>query len=521
MLGEAECQKNATHVEGLCGICFESSNLLRLCCKENCSAQFCSNCWALHIRSVVDSALYAVPQVKCPGCAGRISTDAWLQHAENGIKERYFQNARAVLSLRCCGIVSVFHERCEPLPGAGEEDACEVLTSASRSQLRILFAQFSEGDQRAEIFLHEVLKFLPEQESSSPTPSQDLVELFTPSRLPALIADPERRVSLQLAFLHRFPMMHTPCCSAPMCFRCKMYGGHPGESCEDVQRREIGHRVCFCPHCGVPTIKSEGCDHMVCVCGRDWTWGVDPLLELLQHGCKADVEPHLRRLDDINARLDGSEFSPVDLFLNYLSTNADAGEIVRLFAKLGARASPQIHFDRLEEAVQSLDMNSFKVLLEGFVGVCQMHLNDALKTLLHAACKKKSELKKDQLAIQATMAAMLIARGASTNSAVESVLDEGMSRNALSRCPEELANVMCLAKSHVPCSVLAEWSVVEHKISREAAVSMFHFRKQRLQARKHRQCTHANTGTKQHRRGGRHKVGECAISERVGSEAYD
>ena len=28
----------------------------------------------------------------------------------------------------------------------------------------------------------------------------------------------------------------------------------------------------WCPECGVPTVKSEGCNHIICVCGASWQW---------------------------------------------------------------------------------------------------------------------------------------------------------------------------------------------------------------------------------------------------------
>jgi len=90
----------------------------------------------------------------------------------------------------------------------------------------------------------------------------------------ALIADDERRVCLQLAFLRRFPKMRTPCCSLKMCFKCKVSSWHSGISCEARQSLFTtgDDGVQSCPGCGVPTQRTEGCMQVQCVCGQSWEW---------------------------------------------------------------------------------------------------------------------------------------------------------------------------------------------------------------------------------------------------------
>lgn len=92
--------------------------------------------------------------------------------------------------------------------------------------------------------------------------------------LPKLIVDLERRAALQLAWYRKFPMCTTPCCGEPMCFKCKLTGHHydDGSTCADVQRQANEIDAQFCPACGVATVRSEGCSHMICVCGENWTW---------------------------------------------------------------------------------------------------------------------------------------------------------------------------------------------------------------------------------------------------------
>lgn len=94
-------------------------------------------------------------------------------------------------------------------------------------------------------------------------------------RLFKLTTDLERRAALQLAHLRRLPKIRTPCCGCEMCFKCKITGHHEGFTCEEMQQKELELEVQFCPGCDVPTQRTEGCDHMVCLCGENWTWQGD------------------------------------------------------------------------------------------------------------------------------------------------------------------------------------------------------------------------------------------------------
>merc|ERR1719359_81692 len=99
-----------------------------------------------------------------------------------------------------------------------------------------------------------------------------------------LLPDIERRCALHLACLRRAPAIRTPCCADEFCFKCKIGSHHEGRTCEEVQREEVEVDCQFCPHCGIATLKTEGCDHMVCLCGGEWQWegaglGLDEIVE--------------------------------------------------------------------------------------------------------------------------------------------------------------------------------------------------------------------------------------------------
>lgn len=92
-----------------------------------------------------------------------------------------------------------------------------------------------------------------------------------------LIPDVERRCTLHLACLRRCPKIATTCCESEFCWKCKISGHHEGVTCEEVQLAELEVECQFCPGCNVATQKTEGCDHIVCLCGQEWEWNGEDL----------------------------------------------------------------------------------------------------------------------------------------------------------------------------------------------------------------------------------------------------
>jgi hypothetical protein len=123
-----------------------------------------------------------------------------------------------------------------------------------------------------------LLRCYPGDSSKEGVMPRNLATCF-PAML-SLIADIGRRAVLQLAALRRWPKTETVCCKSKHCFKCKVSGHHDGVSCEEVQRHQIeginedgeSGSIQFCPACGVATLKTEGCNEMICLCGQDWTW---------------------------------------------------------------------------------------------------------------------------------------------------------------------------------------------------------------------------------------------------------
>lgn len=64
---------------------------------------------------------------------------------------------------------------------------------------------------------------------------QHALEAAAAVRPPPLCSeeDLERRLAVQLAWMHRFPRQRTPCCRGRFCFRCKISTWHRGVACRD------------------------------------------------------------------------------------------------------------------------------------------------------------------------------------------------------------------------------------------------------------------------------------------------
>ena len=121
-----------------------------------------------------------------------------------------------------------------------------------------------------------------------------------------LVEDIERKTTLLLVWLRRYPYFKTPCCNAPMCFKCKTSDWHDGESCEQRMREGLGAPkggVQWCPKCGVPTVKSEGCNHIVCVCGASWEWLSSSVLYACIHGMADRLQDALEAQTSREVRL--------------------------------------------------------------------------------------------------------------------------------------------------------------------------------------------------------------------------
>mmetsp|Transcript_32207 Transcript_32207/g.73652 ORF Transcript_32207/g.73652 Transcript_32207/m.73652 type:complete len:1313 (+) Transcript_32207:87-4025(+) len=319
---------------GRCEVCYEERPLPTVCQACPIGKGACAECLCTYFTTAVNDALYAVPKILCLLCRARIETSSWASYVDAATHEKYLANANALLSLRCpsCDDASSFflvwssdaqlretdgaaskarslskrraadlraQLKREELWGELLEVRCKAARQARRRRKFAMaggrtadFMDCDEATVAARTYsvanaLVETWNRFRASEASADELVAKMMLAWPPGRgmqpprglqkamqkgLPGCIEDPERRLTFQLAWLRRYPKVTTPCCRAHVCFKCKVRGWHRGLSCEERQRREAGREAQFCPNCNVPTTRSDGCDHIRCVCGAEWTW---------------------------------------------------------------------------------------------------------------------------------------------------------------------------------------------------------------------------------------------------------
>eukprot|EP00397_Hematodinium_sp_SG-2012_P000474 GEMP01000474.1.p1 GENE.GEMP01000474.1~~GEMP01000474.1.p1 ORF type:complete len:2032 (+),score=444.33 GEMP01000474.1:366-6461(+) len=272
--------------DGTCQICYEQGSMfMKPCGNIQCSGQYCRECLNQTALSMIEASLYACPYLKCPECRNRVPTVVWRSLVPEDAWEKYCTNARALLNFRCpdCDEVGslLLHQSDDNARSqmvSAEEQSCWVRWGQDVTSVNLI-----ETIVKAKIGPSSSMEDRPGDATVlSPTPGAQRHFYY----LLLMVDDIERRCTLLLQWLRRFPYFKTPCCEAKMCFKCKTQGWHPGHTCEERMRKTLGSgaAVQWCPKCGVPTVKSEGCDHIVCCCGASWTWMRSSLLYAAIHG---------------------------------------------------------------------------------------------------------------------------------------------------------------------------------------------------------------------------------------------
>lgn len=216
--------------------------------------------------------------------------DAPTLSASQLLLGRYKHNAEALLMMRC--------GKCDKSVSLLYSKNLHVEMTARQKSLLDLLAPFKEDDQIT------LLRGFVAFSGASIAPATFISALFciwAKVRPPSLVelcdsgvlhtdlaafmesvivmlVDIERRLAAQLALYRAYPKVYVACCGSAHCFMCKVKGHHAGKTCEDVQSELIGTEAQYCPGCGVPTLRTEGCHQILCVCGMSWQWkgGDDP-----------------------------------------------------------------------------------------------------------------------------------------------------------------------------------------------------------------------------------------------------
>lgn len=255
-----------------CCICFGSfpTSSLRHCGRPKCGQRaYCLDCLRKHAETVVADGLYAAPSVRCPSCNCRIGTKAWSPFVSTNVRKKYEENAKALLTYRCVAC----DETGSYLADAGQaRDPFASLDREVRERIAEVWQRFFLAEAPVEDFLQVVLDEYACGHRVGGNPPLKLGKIFGATGNAMWISDMERRLAVQLAWMHRFPMQRTLCCGERFCFRCKVSNWHRNVTCQERLQSEKAKQAQGCPGCGVPTVRSEGCRKIMCVCGRIWEW---------------------------------------------------------------------------------------------------------------------------------------------------------------------------------------------------------------------------------------------------------
>ena len=260
--------------EDCCAICMEPTPCIQtagdLCRERECKGWFCVPCLEKHVATIIEDTRFSVPNIRCPSCFGFVPPCSWQRFTDQG---KWGENAADLLSLRCGD--------CDE-PGSllevGEKDSSArkrlVKKAFHEEDGRALVEQwrlFERGSLNASQLIIDLIALWKQELNESEEPAESLRERFQAAM--RLVEDDGLRAVLQLAMLRLFPKTRTPCCESPHCFRCKVQGHHEDQTCEEVMEGQAPENgVQFCPGCGVATVRTEGCNHIICLCGESWQW---------------------------------------------------------------------------------------------------------------------------------------------------------------------------------------------------------------------------------------------------------
>jgi hypothetical protein len=167
---------------------------------------------------------------------------------------------------RACGDASADAAISCAFDGCSEEKRVEVDTS---------WTKFALGQLSIDECAQAVLQFL--EVDLAPFQNDDSGRVQRLDSLASLIRDVDVRAMWQQAVLKIQPKIVSKCCNHLHCYRCHVGTHHDGVDCAEVQKREMETEAQHCPHCSAATIKIEGCNHIVCLCGEEWEWEGDEM----------------------------------------------------------------------------------------------------------------------------------------------------------------------------------------------------------------------------------------------------
>lgn len=283
-----------------CSVCLsqcDRAERFMACVNTQCSRTVCKTCMLEYVDSLVESTRYSLPVITCVCCKSRIPTAWWkseLRIAGKGAEKhnaaieliwtKYIKNDNNMRKMRCSecdGTHTLFSMNPHPENANRREILCKAID------------EIAGGDQLLEIYLAKLLRDFTRATITPNAFIQGLEDFFlkcdsTESlkkriaegimhhssqfrRIIFAIADEERRGSAFNSLLLRYPKLKSRC-GGEYCFTCKIASFHIGLTCTERLRREQNIEAQYCPSCRVPTVRSEGCSSILCVCGAHWNW---------------------------------------------------------------------------------------------------------------------------------------------------------------------------------------------------------------------------------------------------------
>ena len=266
-----------------CAICLEFHDCIQtagdLCRERDCRGWFCSPCLQKHVATIIEDTRFSVPHIRCPSCFGFVPPSCWQQFSEEKLRSQWKDNAADLLSIRCgdCDEPGSLLQTVEELDESKRENFAKTVLETFSIELSYALVEkwylFEKGVMSAHDLVAALLSLWGANDLD-PEESPSFAEEFATAM--KLVEDDGLRAILQLAMLKRFPKTLTACCESAHCFRCKVHTHHEGTSCEQIMAEQMPEQgVQFCPGCGVATVRTEGCNHIICLCGENWTWDGD------------------------------------------------------------------------------------------------------------------------------------------------------------------------------------------------------------------------------------------------------
>ncbi len=293
-----------------CSLCLEEKPMSRLrhnmCCYKhvstdsdsNTETSACQECIISYISTkITSSAIGTCQPIYCPlihadALDGKpvrriIPYKRWCKLVDSQVLAAHEKLCQSVLSFRCCNPVSSAYAIATPsreslvVTKRDNDSVAQLLPpdAALFNALKKRIKEFEMNEVSADVFFADITdKYFPLQfnDVKDERNSSKWKVMMCVLRL---IGDPERLASLQLRYYNRFPRFTaTICCSTEHCFKCKS-NWHNGKNCT-IFSSGFNNNVVVCPSCSLHLTRSEGCDHVVCICGYSLNWSKE--LEVTQ-----------------------------------------------------------------------------------------------------------------------------------------------------------------------------------------------------------------------------------------------